>query len=321
MNPQAESLLRNLKSVVVGKDSALKLAMTCLFARGHLLIEDVPGVGKTLLARALAKSLRADFRRIQFTPDLLPSDVTGVSVFHPQRHEFEFHAGPVFTHILLADEINRASPRTQSSLLECMEESQVTVDGSTHALEEPFVVLATQNPIELDGTFPLPEAQLDRFLMRIEIGYPAPEDEVRVLSGQVIRHPIEDLKPVLDLKQVQEIRSAVRHVEVSPSMQAYIVQILAATRKHSDVRLGISPRGGLALMRASQSHAWIHGLTYVVPDSVKAVANAVLSHRLILHPHREHTGLSKRHVLTRIIESIPVRTVPEVADGNTAAKG
>lgn len=299
-----------MKTVLVGKDPVLKLAMTCIFARGHLLIEDVPGVGKTMLARALAKSVRADFRRIQFTPDLLPSDVSGVSVFHPKLQQFEFHRGPVFTHVLLADEINRASPRTQSALLESMEERQVTVDGKTHPLEEPFFVLATQNPIELDGTYPLPEAQLDRFLMRIEIGYPVPEEEIQVLAGQMTRHPIEDLEPVMDRTELIEAQSQVREVRVSAEVQKYIVQIVAATREHADVQLGISPRGGLALMRASQAHAWIHGVSYVAPDSVKAIAESVLSHRLVLHPHREHTGLTKKTVLTSILESVAVPTVP-----------
>jgi MoxR-like ATPase len=310
LNPLAATLLQNLKTVMVGKDSVLSLAMTCLFARGHLLIEDVPGVGKTMLARALATSVRSNFRRIQFTPDLLPSDVTGVSIFHPKLQQFEFHPGPVFTHVLLADEINRASPRTQSALLECMEETQVTVDGTTHTLEDPFFVLATQNPIELDGTYALPEAQLDRFLMRIEIGYPVAADEIQILSGQMTRHPIDDLEPVMDRDQLLDAQHRTRQVQVSQEVQKYIVQIVAATRAHADVRLGISPRGGLALMRASQAHAWIHGVSYVAPDSVKAVAESVLSHRLILHPHREHTGLTKRAVLANVLESVAVPTVP-----------
>jgi len=310
LNPQAEILFQNLKKVIVGKDSVLQLVLTCLFARGHLLIEDVPGVGKTMLAKALACSIKTNFRRIQFTPDLLPSDVTGVSIYHPKQQEFEFHPGPIFTHILLADEINRASPRTQSSLLECMEESQVTTDGTTHKLEKLFFVMATQNPIELDGTYPLPEAQLDRFLMCIDIGYPDSTEELKILDDQMIEHPIENLQAVLEIDTLIQLQKKVREIHVSAEVKSYIIDIINETRNNPDIRLGISPRGSLALMRASQAYAFIQGNTFTTPDSVKTVANAVLSHRLILDPHSEHTGLSKNNMINKILEKVPVQTIP-----------
>jgi MoxR-like ATPase len=275
------------------------------------LIEDVPGVGKTMMARALALSLRASFGRIQFTPDLLPSDVTGVSIFHPARQAFEFHRGPVFTQVLLADEINRASPRTQSSLLECMEERQVTVDGATYRLEEPFFVVATQNPIELDGTYPLPEAQLDRFLMRLEIGYPDAEEEMRILDEQVLRHPIDTIEGVIDAAALVKLQTRARGIHVSAEVRRYIVDIVNRTREHPNVRLGASPRGALALQRAAQALALIQGSAFVIPDDVKRLAPAVLGHRLVLHPQRQHAGASASLVLEEILERIPVPTLPD----------
>ncbi len=310
MNNLVEPLFENLRKVIVGKDTVLQMAMTCLFSRGHLLIEDIPGVGKTMLARALACSVQAEFRRIQFTPDLLPSDVTGVSIFHPAQQRFEFHAGPVFTQILLADEINRASPRTQSSLLECMQENQVTVDGKTYPLQRPFFIMATQNTIELDGTYPLPEAQLDRFLMRIDIGYPDAAEELEILDRQKESHPIDDLQPIMDTGTLIQLQLQARKVSVGGEIQRYIVALVHATRNHSDIRLGISPRGGLALLRAGQAFAFVQGMPFVSPDCIKAVAPSVFHHRLILDPYREHAGLSKMDLVHGILNKVPVPTVP-----------
>jgi MoxR-like ATPase len=305
------AVYENVRRVIIGKDEVIKLALTTLLARGHLLIEDAPGLGKTMLAKTLAQSLSATFKRIQFTPDLLPSDVTGVSIFAPSRQEFEFFPGPVFSQILLADEINRTSPRTQSSLLESMEERQVTVDGKTHKLAEPFFVVATQNPIELEGTYPLPEAQLDRFLMRIHLGYPKPREETRILAAQVSGHPLEDIKPVLAVDQLLELQRAVLTVSVSAEIQSYIVRLVTATRSEEETRLGASPRGSLAVMRAAQAHSFLHGFDYVTPDSVKAVAPHVLPHRILLEPQREYTGLTQHDLVQRILAETPVPTSPE----------
>ena len=310
MEPRLEKLYDNVRKVIFGKDEVIRLALVSFVARGHLLIEDAPGLGKTMLARAIAQSLHATFKRVQFTPDLLPSDVTGVTVFDPAHQRFEFFPGPIFTHVLLADEINRTSPRTQSSLLESMEERQVSVDGKTHALPEPFFVVATQNPIELEGTYPLPEAQLDRFIMRIELGYPRPEDEARILEEQVVNHPIERLESVLTVEEVLRLQAETREVKVAAEIRDYIVAILGATRDSGDTRLGVSPRGGLALMRSAQAHAFLHGLPFVTPDSVKTVAPYVLAHRILLDPHREYTGLSKRKVIEEILDEVPVPTMP-----------
>jgi MoxR-like ATPase len=279
-------------------------------ARGHLLIEDAPGLGKTMLARAIAGSVRATFKRIQFTPDLLPSDVTGVTVFDPAHQRFEFFPGPIFTHVLLADEINRTSPRTQASLLESMEEGQVTVDGKTHRLPEPFFVVATQNPIELEGTYPLPEAQLDRFLMRIELGYPPGDEEVRILAEQVVEHPIQKLEPVLDVTDLIALQRDARQVRVGREVLEYIVAILSATRSSPQARIGVSPRGGVALLHAAQAHAFLHGFSFLPPDSVKAVAPQVLSHRILLDPRREYAGLSTTQLVQDILNQVPVPTVP-----------
>ena len=310
MHPDLRKLLDNVRQVIVGKDEVIRMIIAALLARGHVLIEDVPGLGKTMLARSLASSLEARFKRIQFTPDLMPTDVTGVSVYQPQNQVFEFIEGPVFTDILLADEINRTSPRTQSSLLEAMEERQVTIDGKTHPLDGSFFVIATQNPIELEGTYPLPEAQIDRFLMRLELGYPTPEEEVRILETQVREHPVERLRPVMKIEKLREMQERVREVRVSKEIQTYIVHLTTNTRKHPELRLGVSPRGSLSLMHAAQAHAFLHGLDFVSPDSVKAVAPHVLAHRLILDAHRESVGLSRRAIVDRILEKTPVPTLP-----------
>ena len=310
MEPRLEALYQNVRKVIIGKDEVVKLAVTALLARGHLLIEDAPGLGKTMLARAIAQSLRATFKRIQFTPDLLPSDVTGVTVFDPSHQRFEFFPGPVFAQVILADEINRTSPRTQSSLLEGMEERQVSVDGKTHLLPEPFFVVATQNPIELEGTYPLPEAQLDRFLLRLELGYPQADEEMRILAEQVHEHPIHQLQPVMEVENLLELQAEVRQVRVGPEVMRYIVSLVGATRASPETRLGASPRGALALMRAAQAHAFLLGFSFATPDSVKTVAPHVLAHRILLEPQREYTGLSRKKLIGDILKEIPVPTLP-----------
>jgi len=310
LDNKVTALYDNVCKVIVGKGEVVKLAITALLARGHLLIEDAPGLGKTMLARAIAQSIDAGFKRIQFTPDLLPSDVTGISVYVPTKESFEFFPGPIFSQIVLADEINRTSPRTQASLLEAMEERQVTIDGETHSLSEPFFVVATQNPIELEGTYPLPEAQLDRFLMKIRIGYPKPRDEMRILAEQMHSHPIDAIRPVLRPEELREFQEETLRVHVGPEIQQYVVALVSATRKSEDTRLGVSPRGGLALMRAAQAHAFLHQMSYVTPDSVKAVAPHVLSHRILLQPQREYSGATPEAVVAGILKEIPVPTLP-----------
>jgi MoxR-like ATPase len=274
-------LLDNLEQVIIGKRSALELMMIGLLCEGHILIEDVPGVGKTVMARTLAKSLGCSFNRLQFTPDMLPSDVTGVSIFNQQTRGFEFRPGPVFGQIILADEINRATPKTQAALLEAMDERQVTVDGTTHSLPHPFMVLATQNPIEYEGTFPLPEAQLDRFLLRIHLGYPSSSDEILVMERQQLHHPIETIEPICSVEEILAAAEAVRAVYLSAAVKRYIVDLTQQTRQNNDVYLGASPRGSLGLSRAAQARAALAGRGHVLPDDVKALAPAVLSHRII----------------------------------------
>jgi MoxR-like ATPase len=301
-----EKLSRNLEKVVVGKRHALELAVVALLCQGHVLIEDVPGVGKTVLARSLAKSLECSFNRIQFTPDMLPSDVTGVSIFNQATREFEFRPGPIMGQVVLADEINRATPKTQAALLEAMDERQVTVDGATHRLPSPFIVLATQNPIEYEGTFPLPEAQLDRFFMRLHLGYPAVPDEMRVLEQQKSQHPIDVLKAVSTAEEVLATAQAVRTIHVSESIRRYIVEITSRTRQNADVYLGASPRGSLALFRAGQALAGLSGRDYVLPDDVKFLCSPILAHRIIVTPAARLRELSEDRIIEETIEKVPV---------------
>jgi MoxR-like ATPase len=302
----SEKLIQNIEKVIVGKRSTVELAIISLLCQGHLLIEDVPGVGKTMLARSLARSLGCTFSRIQFTPDMLPSDVTGVSIFNQASREFEFRPGPVMAQIVLTDEINRATPKTQAALLEAMEERQITVDGITHMLPKPFMVLATQNPIEYEVTFPLPEAQLDRFLMRIQLGYPATEDEVRVLEEQQYHHPLEDLEQMVGVEELSEMQEAVKGVYVAPSVKRYIVNLAQQTRGHAEVYLGASPRGSLALYRTAQARAAMLGRNYVLPDDIKALSISTLAHRLILAPAARLRDLDSEQVVKEIENNVPV---------------
>jgi MoxR-like ATPase len=299
-------LVGAVEQVLVGKHHEAELAIIGLAAAGHLLIEDVPGVGKTMLAKSLARATGSTFKRIQFTPDLLPSDVTGVSIYNQRTGEFEFRAGPIVAHVVLADEINRATPKTQSALLEAMEEHQVTVEGVTRPLPSPFIVLATQNPIEYEGTFPLPEAQLDRFLLRLHLGYPEPAQEADVLQRQIVRHPIDDLQAVTSASELHQLQLAVRGIHVEPQIQRYIVHIVGLTRDHPDVYLGASPRGSLALMRASQARALLLGRDYVIPDDVKALATAALAHRLIMSPEARMRNATASAVVASVIQEVPV---------------
>ncbi len=303
----AERVAANVERVIVGKHREVRLALVALLCQGHLLIEDVPGTGKTMLARALSKSLDCTFRRIQFTPDLLPTDVTGLSIYNQKTQEFEFRAGPVVSQVVLADEINRATPKTQSALLEAMEERHMTVDGTTRALPEPFMVIATQNPIEYEGTFPLPEAQLDRFMLRLRMGYPEPMDEMLILDEQKRAHPVDNLEPVADGPAVLEMQRAVREVYVDPAISDYIVRLVSATRTHPDVYLGASPRGSLALYRASQAFAALTGRDYVIPDDVKALAEPALAHRVILKTAASIRGVESGGVVSEMLMSVPIQ--------------
>jgi MoxR-like ATPase len=301
-----EAVLQNVERVIVGKRTEVELALIALACQGHLLIEDVPGVGKTVLAKSLARSIGCQFRRIQFTPDLLPSDVTGVSIYNQKTGEFQFRPGPVLSQIVLADEINRATPKTQASLLEAMEEQQVTVDGVTYELPHPFMVLATQNPIEYEGTFPLPEAQLDRFMLRIKLGYPSRDDEVTVLDRQQFSHPVEAVEQVITSEELVAAQSQVRQVEVRPAVRQYIVDLVTASRSHPDVYLGASPRGSLALFRAVQARALLRGQESGLPDDVKVLAEPALAHRLIVKPSARVRGVGPTEILEEILGSVPV---------------
>ncbi|MBI5563612.1 MAG: AAA family ATPase, partial [Chloroflexi bacterium] len=278
----ATQIIDNVGKVIVGKQATLELAIIGLLCQGHLLIEDVPGVGKTMLAKSLAKSIGCEFRRIQFTPDMLPSDVTGVRIFDQRSREFVYQPGPIQANIVLADEINRATPKTQAALLEAMEERQVTIDGETHILEQPFMVLATQNPIEYEGTFPLPEAQLDRFLLRLRLGYPDPQHELAVLDSQQRAHPIDSLGQVVSKEELLGAQAAIREMYVDVLVKTYIIEVVTRTRKHADVYLGASPRGSLTLFRSAQARAALEGRAYVIPDDIKALAPFALAHRMIV---------------------------------------
>jgi len=302
----AETIIQHIEKVIVGKRPTVELAVAGLLCQGHLLIEDVPGVGKTMLARSMARSLGVSFSRIQFTPDMLPSDVTGVSIYNQESKKFEFRAGPIVAQIVLADEINRATPKTQPALLEAMQEKQITVDGVTHILPSPFMVLATQNPIEYEGTFPLPEAQLDRFLLRVELGYPEASAEVEVMDRQQYRHPLDELEQSVTAQDLMAAQEAVKSIYTADSVKRYMVSIVNHTRKHAEVYLGASPRGSLALYRACQAKAAMENREFVLPDDVKALAIPALAHRVILNPAARLRDVSAPEILTEIVNSVPV---------------
>ncbi len=306
---RARAIVEEIETVIVGKRAAVEQVVTGLLSGGHVLIEDIPGVGKTMLAKALAACLGATYRRVQFTPDLLPADITGTYIFSQKSGEFVFREGPVFTNILLADEINRATPKTQASLLECMEEFQVTLDGTTRQLGRPFFVIATENPIEYRGTYPLPEAQLDRFLLRIHMGYPTPEEEVAILDRQMKEHPIHSVRPRVQREEVLRMQERVRDVHLDASLKHYLVALVAATRGHPMLALGASPRASLALTRTSQARAALHGRDFVLPDDLKALAPAVLCHRLILRPEARARQVDGADIVAELLEQLPVPAV------------
>ncbi len=310
----------NIGKVILGKHEEIHLCLIALLCEGHVLIEDVPGVGKTVLAKALAKSVGMAFKRIQFTPDLLPSDVTGVSIYNQQSTHFEFRPGPIFANVVLADEINRATPKTQSALLEAMEERQVTVDGHTYAEPRPFIVFATQNPIEYEGTFPLPEAQLDRFLLRLHLGYPDPHSEINILSTQHHHHPLDDTQQVVEMQEIVEAQQAVRAVYVDDKVKEYIVGLARATREHPDVYLGASPRGSLALYHAAQAHAAADGRDYVIPDDVKLLVLPTLGHRLIISPAARIKNVESETVLKEVLAGIKVPGAMPLRDARAPAR-
>jgi MoxR-like ATPase len=304
-----DKVLAKVERVIVGKHHEVRLSLVALLCRGHLLIEDVPGTGKTVLAKAIAKSLGSSFRRIQFTPDLLPSDVTGLSIYNQKTQEFEFRPGPIMSQVVLADEINRATPKTQSALLECMEERQATIDGVTHQMPDPFLVIATQNPIEYEGTFALPEAQLDRFMLRIRLGYPQPVDEILILDEQKRRHPVDDIDEVCSTEELRAMQAAVREIYVDPAISDYIVRLVNASRQHADVYLGASPRGSIALYRAGQALAGLLGRDYVIPDDIKALAEPALAHRLIIKTSSSIHDVQSGSVVHELLDSIPIEGI------------
>jgi len=304
-----DKVLANVERVIVGKHGEVRLALVALLCRGHLLIEDVPGTGKTVLAKAIARSLGCSFRRIQFTPDLLPSDVSGLSIYNQKTQEFEFRPGPIMAQVVLADEINRATPKTQSALLECMEERQATIDGTTWPMPDPFIVIATQNPIEYEGTFALPEAQLDRFMLRLRLGYPLPIEEIVILDEQKRTHPLEDLAVVCPVDELREMQEAVRDIYVDSTVSDYIVRLVNGTRNHPDVYLGASPRGSIALYRAGQALAGLLGRDYVIPDDIKALAEPALAHRVIIKTSSTIHDVQAGQVIRELLESTAIDNI------------
>ncbi len=312
-----DKVISNVERVIVGKHHEVRLALVALLCRGHVLIEDVPGTGKTVLAKALARSLGCSFRRIQFTPDLLPSDVSGLSIYNQKTQEFEFRPGPIMSQVVLADEINRATPKTQSALLECMEEHQATIDGTTYQMPDPFLVIATQNPIEYEGTFALPEAQLDRFLLRLRLGYPQPIEEIVILDEQKRSHPLEELEVVLSVEDLRDMQAAVREIYVDSSISDYIVRLVNGTRNHPDVYLGASPRGSIALYRAGQALAGLLGRDYVIPDDVKALAEPALAHRLIIKTSSSIHDVQAGQVVRDLLDSTPIDGIRPTGGGPT----
>ncbi|MFT4417214.1 AAA family ATPase [Fredinandcohnia humi] len=306
LHPVLGRVIENIEKVMIGKRDVATLSLVALLAEGHVLLEDVPGVGKTMMVRSLAKSVSADFKRIQFTPDLLPSDVTGISIYNPKELQFEFRPGPIMGNIVLADEINRTSPKTQSALLEGMEESSVTVDGVTRQLPKPFFVMATQNPIEYEGTYPLPEAQLDRFLLKMKMGYPSIKEEIEVLNKAEKTKPIQHLEAVISIEELVKLQEEVKAVYVDNTIKEYIVDLVNRTREHGSVYLGASPRGSIALMKASQAYALINGRDYVIPDDIQFLAPYVLPHRIILKSEARFEGMTTEKVVMKIVERTPI---------------
>lgn len=306
---KVQKIIDNVEKVILGKNRVIKLALAAMMAEGHILFEDVPGVGKTILVRSLARSIGCSFKRVQFTPDLLPSDITGVSIYNQKNNEFEFREGPILSQVVLADEINRATPRTQSALLESMAEKQITVEGISRRLADPFIVMATQNPIEYDGTFPLPEAQLDRFLIRLEIGYPESVDEQQILENLQLQHPVETLEAVMTDQEFIELQDDVKKVHVDQKLRKYIVELVNQSRNHSDLELGASPRGSIALMKMAQAWAVVNERDYIIPDDIKVIAPAVLAHRLIIKSKSRLRGADKEKIIDEIVRRTEVPVI------------